>query len=571
MASSNELAQDLEEQRSSLKSLRQPFETEWENISDYMLQRPIRFSGSTTLSAKDLRPPENIVVSTARDAVQIFAAGMLSGVSSPSSEWFRFVAKREDQYDTINEDKDVAMFCEYLTGLLQYIFVTRNYYGQQVQGYQYLGTIGHQCLFITADKKTGNFIFRCIPIEEVCFAEDASGFVNVVFRDINFTGAQILQTFGEENLSKSLQDQLKSVSSKTQIFPLVHAVIQKEAGYENLMGSNKLPFASYFYEPDSGHLIEESGYNTIPYIVTRASTTYKTPYSSSFGLTCLSDCRMLNEMLRIRLQAAQLGIAPPLIAPDNKRLKDFSYSPWAINAYNKLDGYEAGDFMPLNIGSDPRLVQQAVEETVMSIRAAFNVDMFLMIQQRTIGRGTPTAQEVAGLQQEKAFILGPLLNNLQHENFNRTFQRCYDLMQQLGQVPEAPRKLMEQGITLEYLSPLMMSQRQQKAASVVTSVAEILSVAGQMNQESIDNVNLDVFVRDTLQLRGVPATYVRPSSEVEQIRQQRIEAMQQQQQMAMQQHQQDMLPDAYAKTTKAPEPGSLAEQVAQAATTQGVA
>ncbi len=565
MASSNELAEELMQQYDSLLSERKKLETEWEEISNYMLPRPLKFSTSTDFSAEDMRPPNDIVASIARSAVSVFSAGMLSGVSSPSSQWFRVVAQRIDQNDLVNEEPVVSGWCEYMTSVFARMLQDQNYYGQQVSGYEFLGTIGHSCLFVGYDEMRKIPVFRDISPDTMCFAEGNSGLVNVVFRDIFMSGAQLLQRFGEQNLSSDMTGEVKTSAGKAKKFRVVHAVIEKDAGYENIMGSNKLPFAGYFYDPESGHMLEEGGYNTMPYIVTRAQHSTRTVYSSSFGLCCLADCRMLNEMRKLELQAAQVSVAPPLIAPNNKLLKRFSFEPWALNAYDKQEGLESKDFMAIPMNADPRMLEIAIRNAEQQINATFNVDMFLMLQMRTRDRGTPTAQEVVGLQQEKAFILGPMLNNLQQENFGQLFKRCYDIAEQMGVVPEAPPQLVERGLTLEYLSPLLIAQQQQKASTSISALAEIASVVGAVNPEALDNFNYDALTRDSALLKGVPATQLRPASEVAQLREQRAQMQQQMQQQQAAERQQIMAADAYSKTTKAPEFGSAAEKLINAA------
>lgn len=565
MAYSNTLAQDLIAQYEALRSERKKLEPVWEEISRHMLPRPLNFATKVDVSAEDMHPPDDIIDSTARVAVSIFAAGMLSGVSSPTTQWFKITATQQDQNDLVNEDHEVARWCEYVTSILSWMLQNHNFYGQQVEGYEYLGALGHSCIFVGLDESTQTPVYRSVDADTYCFAEGANGLANVVFRDLYMTGAQLIQRFGDSGLSADLKSQAESSAGMNQRFRVVHAVLQKDAGYENLMGSNKLPFAGYFYEPDSGNLIEEGGYESMPYIITRAHHTARTVYSSSFGLMALADCKMLNEMRKLELQAAQVAVAPPMIAPDNKLLKHFSFEPWALNAYNKREGVEAKDFMAVPMNADPRMLEGAIQDAVRRINSTFNVDMFLMLQQRTQGRGTPTAREVIGLQEEKAFILGPLLNNLHQENFGQLFTRSFDIARQLNLIPEAPRAVVERGMKLLYLSPLMIAQHAERAGISIRALAEIGGVVGQINPEALDNFNLDAMTRDSALLKGVPATQLRTVEEVAQLRQQRQEMQMQQMRAQQAERQQVMAADAYSKTTKAPEMGSAAEGLMQQA------
>ena len=557
----NKLAEDLVQMHAALKSKRQPFEAFWKEISEYMLPYPLKFEKGGDVTPQDIRPPNEIIESTAREALAIFSAGMLSGVSNPSSNWFKFQVATTGPEDNINEQPEVATWLFYIEDLIRSIMMSRNYYGQQVAEYDYLGTIGHGTMLIDANLKDKQFIFRNIPPDSVCIAEDSSGFANVIFRAIQMTGAQMIERFGEENLSKDLRNQIGgSNSAKTQMYGVVHAVIKKDAGYKNLMGKNQLTYAGYYFEDQTNHLIEEGGYNTMPYIVTRAFHRGDSAYSHSYGGMVLADCKMLNEMKRLQLKAQQVGIAPPLLAPQNKLLLNFTFEPWSINMYNKHDGIDAQDFMPLPISADPRMIDSGIAAYEAKIHAAFNVDLFLTMKQRTAGsKGTPTAQEVIALQQERAQILGPLIINLQQENFNRTHSRIYDLLGTMGMVPEPPSALNGRELELVYLSPLMMAQQGLNATTVMAAFTELTQTYGTIDPEVIDNFDLDKLARFTAKLKGIPNTGFRTAQEVEALRVQRAQQQQEQMQQMQQQQVAAALPDAYAKTTKRPEDGSMAQ------------
>ena len=113
-----------------------------------------------------------------------------------------------------------------------------------------------------------------------------------------------------------------------------------------------------------------------------------------------------------------------------------------MNLYRKNQTTTVKDFTVLPAGGDVPLGLELIERAAKDINTAFFVDLFLLIHNRTAsGGGTPTAMEIEQLAQEKSFLLAPILVNQQQENFDKLFERVFEVMRRRRVIPAPPRKL----------------------------------------------------------------------------------------------------------------------------------
>ena len=323
-----------------------------------------------------------------------------------------------------------------------------------------------------------------------------------------------------------------------------------------------MEFASYYFEPGEEHLISEGGFESIPYIVTRAYSDGRSPYSISPGTIALSDVLMINEIKRLMLQAGQLSVSPPMLMPDRGLVGRLNYSSGALNMYRKDGSVDASDFQPLKLVGEFKLAMDLMQQAQKDVNAAFFVDLFLMIHNRTqAGKGTPTAMEIEQLATEKSFLLAPILINQQQENFNRLFERVFEIKKkERGAIPPPPPELRDADIEIEYVSPLIRAQQSQKIQEMLQAVQEV-NMIGQVFPQVMDILDGDALARNVLENRGVPQSCIRAVQEVMQLRQQKMQAQEDAQRQMQEQQLIQGAMQGYQGLSKAPEYGSPAQSI----------
>jgi hypothetical protein len=153
------------------------------------------------------------------------------------------------------------------------------------------------------------------------------------------------------------------------------------------------------------------------------------------------------------------------------------------------------------------------------------------------------------------FLLGPMLVNQQTENFDRLFDRLFNLLLRRGELPPVPRELAGQQLKAEYVSPLMLAQKEGQTQAVLQTYQDAGLIA-QAAPEVLDNFEHDENLRRVAEQRGFPQKGLRSPDEVARLRQARAEAQERQAQMEM--AAQDIRDAAGAAPglAKAPEEGS---------------
>ncbi|UIJ37801.1 portal protein [Desulfobaculum bizertense] len=556
MQGSVSLRSQVLRQFEALRTARQPFERVWTDVSRFMGPG---YSGFLDLAPHSERE-STIVDATARRAAEIFSAGLLSGASSPSERWF--VLGLDDQ--ELADQPEVREWLQKVEDLFYRVLAEGGFYREQALAYHQTGLFGWQCLYVDATP-TGGIRFRALPLNEIYISENAQGEVDTVFRRFQLSARDAAARFGLEQLSDAVRRACDDPARQSELFAFVHAVFPRGERQRSLT-ENHLPYASVYLDLGEGKVMSVGGYEELPYVVARFRRVPASAYSTSPGTEALADVKMINEMKRLVLEAGQLAVAPPYLVPDDGFVGRFSFEPRAMNYYRRAEGNSLADFGPLSVGSSPGFTWELMESTRQDINQAFFVDLFLTIRSRIQQGGSPTAMEVAELSSERMFLLGPLLVNQQQENFSRLFSRLHRLLERRGELPEAPEILQGQLLRAEYVSPLMLAQKQSRNRAILETYRDAQSMAG-VAPEIFDNFAHDENLRRLMQSRGFPQTGMRSVAEVAELREKRSQA-----QLEAQKYEQAKSLAQLAKLvpdlSHAPEKGSPADLLLEASQAQ---
>ena len=164
------------------------------------------------------------------------------------------------------------------------------------------------------------------------------------------------------------------------------------------------------------------------------------------------------------------------------------------------------------------------------------------------------------LQGEKAAILGTRVGNLQSEAFDPLINRVYSIEAAAGRIPSPPDILLETvhgPVQVEYLGPLAQAQTRLTKVRSITTGLQLLTLIAQINPTSIDVVDYDKAALETLDAVSFPASCIRDPKMVQMIRESRNQQAQHEQQVEAI----PKLAKAAAAMAKAPESGSILQQM----------
>ena len=503
MAEIDQRAAVLMKRFGSLKTYRSNWESHWQEIGEFVAPNKGNITKKRTHGDKNT---ERIFDGTAQFAAELMASSMHGMLTNSGTPWFS-LRYTDDEFETDDTSKE---WLEAATDTM-YVEIGRSNFHEAINELYFdLVTFGTAVMFVDTDKE-GTLRFSTRHISECYVSEDEFGRVDTVFREFKMPARAAVAQFGEENITQRLLK--KSQSDPYDMVELLHVVMPRyERDTVKIDAKNK-PVASIYLDPGDKKIISESGFDEFPYMVPRfRKASYENGYGRSPAMTALSDIKMLNEMSKAVIQAAQLQIHPPLLVPDDGFILPVRTVPGGLNFYRSgtRDRIE-----PLNIGANNPLGENQLEQRRTAIRAAFYVDQLV-----TGNRPGMTATEVIQKSTEKMRILAPLTGRLQSELLRPLIDRIFNLISKKKGFAPAPETMAGNEIDIEYVSPLAKAQRQGDVQASL-ELFQFLAPLMQVDPNVVDFLDVDGLAKHIIKTTGVPASVVRGAEEVAAIREQK--------------------------------------------------
>jgi hypothetical protein len=304
-----------------------------------------------------------------------------------------------------------------------------------------------------------------------------------------------------------------------------------------------MAWMSLYTENATKHMLEESGFEEWPIPTGRF---YKAPmeaYGRSPAMTALPDVKMINEIMKVTIKAAQKSVDPSILVPNDGFMNPLRSVPGGVNVFDSsiMTAGDIGQLPSANPGIGLDFVQQLSER----IRSIFFVD-----QLQFAGGPQMTATEVLQRAEEKLRLMGPILGRVKTELLGPIIDRAFAILGRQGKFSAAPDILQGQAIEIVYVSPIAQAQRQQEANGFLRA-QEVLIGLTNFNPDLLDNLDQDKVFRDFVELFGVSPDKLRPPQERDDIREQRNQQRAQQQTIESLQQGGEALQSIKAGTTPA--------------------
>ena len=498
-----------------LKTGRQNWETHWQEVADYM--QPRKADVTKTRSRGDKRT-ELIFDSSPIQAVELLAASLHGMLTNPSTPWFSLRYKDEG----LDADDEAKLWLEGVTETMYTAFNRSNFQQEIFELYHDLITFGTAAMFIEEDQ-SDLLKFSTRHINEIYVTENDKGRIDTVYRKFKITLRAAAQQFGE-----GLSEEAKRRVDKDPFdeIDILHAVYPRQDFNPTKKDKKNMEFESVYVEYKNGNELSVGGFVEFPFVVPRYLKASHEIYGRSPAMTALPDVKMLNEMSKTTIKAAQKQVDPPLLVPDDGFLLPVRTVPGGLNFYRSgtRDRIE-----PLNIGANNPLGLNMEQQRRDSIRAVFYVNQLMMQQGPQM-----TATEVIQRNEEKMRLLGPVLGRLQSELLKPLIDRVFAVLLRNNMLPQAPEFLSGRDVEIEYVSPLAKAQKSTELQSIMRAVEILGSLANVA--PVFDYVNFDNLVKHLADIVGVPQKILKTQSQVNAERQ--AQAQQQEQMQSMQRLQQ---------------------------------
>lgn len=475
------------------KSDRMNSESVWQEIRDYMLPNRPGFTSNTTPGSKTM---QKIYDGTAIDAINVCKAGVNGMLTNAALPWAGIALADE----TLNKDPDVQKALTEVNDTMHHEYHASNFYTNIDGVYEEVIGFGESGLFIGEGKRTA-LNFRPIPLVQIFTDENSEGEVDTVFRCWKMTARQARQEWPDSPLTKQMRESLsKKGSDKEKEFEIVHVVYPRSDREIDGKGNYKQdktnkPILSAYIAIDEKEVLDEGGYDEMPYAIPRLFLMSGDGYGRGLGWNALPDVKMLNTMEYTGLRAWQKATDPPLVLPDEGYSLPVKTGPGGVTYNSNWDKPQSGP-MPL-YGSGQFQMLPNFEQKCEQKRAQIR-EFFFYKQFRTQQEGQPrTAQEIIQIASENLKILGPLLNRFMEELLKPIIIRSFWILFRLGKFPKLEAFMATQpeplNFKIVYMSPIAKAQRLYEAQELQNAFNMALPMA-QVKPEMLDNISGDKFL-----------------------------------------------------------------------------
>lgn len=487
----NDLAASLAERFGRLEDRRSRWVPVWRELASYMLPRKDCFDSHSRPGAAD----ERIFDSTPPHALELLASALGGLLTNPATTWFDIRPVDRERGD----DDDVRGFLAETRQRMNRVFNSEDT-GFQTHSHElYLDValFGTSAMYVEADPACV-VRFNTRPLGEICVAEDVRGQVDTVYRKYELTARQAVQEWGGDCSDQVQRQAEESPEARVEI---LHAVFPRDDRDPFGLGVMNFPWSCVYMETATQHVLEESGYLEMPYMVPRWSKASGETYGRGPGLTALSDTRVLNAMARTTLMAAEKMSDPPLMVPDDGFLGPIRSGPGGLSYYRagSQDRVEA-----LPVHADLNAAQGMMEQRRESVRRIFLADQLAPADGPAI-----SATEAVIRQSERMRVLGPVLGRLQTEFLGPVVRRVFNIMVRTGALPPLPQGMEMEDFEVRYASPVNTAQKRYEAQALQQAMEYLAPLVGQGDPNGLmDNFDQDRIARHATELFGVPADYM---------------------------------------------------------------
>lgn len=500
----------------------------WADIAAYMTPRRGKYLNSSTDKRNDgAKKNQKIINGVCYDAIQIISAGIQGGLTSPARPWFTLATTDEK----LKEIASVKQWLHTVRKEMLNVFSRSNFYNSLHQVYAELATFGVCPMLIEQDDDT---VIRCRPftIGEYTLSLDARYRVDTMCRKFTMTARQIVQKFGEENVSQPILSAIKTDRGESE-FEIIHVIEPNSEKNSDKDDSESMEYSSVYFEvnssSDDGKFLRKSGYHTMPFVAPRWSVSGVDTYGDSPGMNALGDAKQLQKMEILKLRAIELEVHPPVNAPTSMKGDGVSIVAGDVNYVDASQGNQTitpAFQVQMNLNN----ISAEIQNVEARIRRFFFNDLFMSLfaQDKTM-----TATEVNERSSERLLILGSVIERIQSEMLDTVIDRVFDIMYRKNLFPPPPQELQDSGIKIEYISMLAQAQKMIGTRSI-EQVAGFVGNLAAANPEVLDKLNFDQSVDEYAEMIGVPPQIIRSDDEVAEMRAARAEqqaAAQQQEQM----------------------------------------
>jgi hypothetical protein len=514
-------ADDILRRQDQMRALRSNWESLWQEVADRVWPQMSDFTGKRQSGEKRT---EKIFDSTAPLALEKFAAAIHSLLTPDNQQWHKLTTTDKDL-------REVHAVKQYLEDVTKILFSVRrspfsNFASQANECYKSLGAFGTMGMMVE-DVPGRGIRYKSCHLSELFVSENQHGKIDTVHRKFEYSARQAVEAFGLDKLPGKIKEAYEKQDEASR-FEFIHAVEPNRKRDPRRLDRQGMNFYSCYVSVEGRSVIEEGGYRTFPYPVSRYSTNPREVYGRGPAMLVLADIKMLNEMEKTTLRAGHLAVDPPLLLFEDGALQGFKMRPRALN-FGGVDDQGRELVKPLQTGANLPWAHELSDSKRKLVNDAFLVSLFQILVE------TPqiTATEAMLRAQEKGQLLAPTMGRQQSEFLGPLIEREIDILSMAGVLPDPPQEIIDAGgdYDIEYTSPLARLLRSEDGIAILRTFEQLAPMA-QLDPNVYDVFDTDALPRELAEINGVPAKVLRDPDALKKVKEQKAQAAAMQQMLA---------------------------------------
>lgn len=519
------------QRKNALWNDRSSYDSHAQDISDFLLPRSARFTG-TDRNRGGSSSYNSIIDATGTLAHGTLASGLMAGMTSPARPWARLATPDRD----LMEFGPVKVWLSKVTSKMMAIFGASNTYRCFHSMYEQIGAFGIGAAIVVDNYKNVLHHFPQV-FGQYAIGLNQWGQVDTIYRTMTKTVGQLVEEFGLEACSVTVRNLYDRHQYDSPV-EVLHAIEPRRGRDYGKRDSKNMPFKSCYLEigrdnPDK--FLRESGFQEFPALAPRWIVDGDDTYSARWpAAVALGSIKQLQQEQRQKSTAIDYQVEPPLQVPTAYRNQDFDRLPGGV-MYVDMNQPNAGvrSAFEVNLNLDHLLAD--IQDVRGMINQPFYVDLFRMISNDT--RSDITAREIAERHEEKLLMLGPVLERLHNEMLQPFIEITFAKMMRAGMFGQdtelaPPQELQGQALDVEFVSVLAQAQRAVGVQSIDRLVGTIASVS-QIKPDVLDKLDGDQLIDVYADMLGVDPSLIVADDQVAMIRKQKAQQQQAAQMAAM--------------------------------------
>lgn len=529
----NRSLQHLRQRFSDLDSERSSWEVTHRAIQEHVLPRRGRFLHDEANDGR--RRGTRMLDSTALQACDRGASGLLSGLSSQSQQWVR-----DALADIDDEPHDAREWLDRLTAVKMAIFEDSGIYAAFHEIYRECMAFGTAAYTIYPDF---NSVIRVMPrtCGEYWLEADHVGDITAMFCKSRLYVSQIVREYGltEETAPPVIAEAMRNDRMRMQL-DVIECYAENENPDERgqpLAQRGKDFICDVYLEAggaasgtrtdanDDRNFLKRTGSAHRNFGAVRWARLGRDAYGRGPGMDALGDAAALQAMQRDKLRGIEYQVKPPLQGPAWLDDRTADLRPGAYNPRSMSDRDDTVSSL-WDVRIDLAHLREEIMQTQERIRQAFYNDVLATFL--TDPRSAKTATEVAEMSSEKLTLFAPIAGRFVRELLIPINEAVIARMGEAGMFDEEgavgvrPDSIQGRELKFEFMGVLAQAQKSVMLSQVERFAGFVTNFA-QIDPAVMDRIDSDELIEEVRDLIGAPARITRSLEEAEAMRKQRAQ------------------------------------------------